>query len=437
MGRELTRRYSSLFDKKDIRSLPQLLKSSLQFAHGVYKSGKISELASFVVWEAMHQLRLFARSQYMTFSSAEALALGKEKVSSDEFTQKVIDLCSSRQLKVTRSAHKWKLMTIDENGDIWGCLYPNDNELYKSTDQGESIVFVSRFAEKIKAIYRSKQQTLFVCTKGAVFRRDFKSDDGNEPFKKCLELSTPESFFRHNNEMTETPEGLLIIGEYGNVWENGSWRKIAYLYFSHDGGTNWQRSDFLIRQGINKHVHIIRYCETLKRLVLADGDNKKKVWLSNTLEESRLHEVGGWQPLNRTHIQMGGYISSAEVDGVLYLGTDYQGGTNFMVTTKDGKHFDKQIVPDPYRRSPIDNMGQRASKRGNEVWANLPYSTPRTKCLLMFTRDGGKSWERLFSYNGATHKVWLLSSANGIADQLFFSVENLKTGERAVYQVAD
>jgi Tol biopolymer transport system component len=134
---------------------------------------------------------------------------------------------------------------------------------------------------------------------------------------------------------------------------------------------------------------------------------------------------------------MGGYTSVVENGERILFGTDYQGGTNFIVTTRDGQKFDKAIVPDPYRRSPIDNMVQRKSKTGNEIWANLPYSTANTKCLLMYSVDGGRSWTKVIEYSRATHKVWLIGSSNEIADELYLSIENLRNSNRVVYRVAD
>ena len=134
---------------------------------------------------------------------------------------------------------------------------------------------------------------------------------------------------------------------------------------------------------------------------------------------------------------MGGYTSIVESDGKILFGTDYQGGTNFVVETRDGEKFDKIIVPDPYRRSPIDNMVPRKTKAGNEIWANLPYCTANTKCLLMYTANGGRSWNKVIEYSRTTHKVWLISSSNGIADELYFSIENLKNNDRVVFKIAD
>jgi len=170
--------------------------------------------------------------------------------------------------------------------------------------------------------------------------------------------------------------------------------------------------------------------------MMADGDNYKKLWLSDPLDASD-PENPNWKPVNRFHIQMGGYTSVVESDGRIFFGTDYQGGTNFIVETTDGKKFTKKIIPDPYRRSPIDNMVLRKSKAGEEIWANLPFSTPNTRCLLMYTADNGKSWNKVFEYNRSTHTVWLINSSTQISDELYFSVEDLRSKDRVVYRIAD
>ncbi|HJZ06136.1 MAG TPA: exo-alpha-sialidase [Patescibacteria group bacterium] len=425
MGRELTRRHSLLFEKKGVRNLFSLF-------NDLYRYQKWSELISFTVWELFHKLRLFPKKKYLRFNNREGLTLENERLNSLDFSEKIDHLFRSRDLIATRSNLNWKLLFIKKDGEIIGCQYPDDKELYRSTDQGKTIVRVQRFPEQIKSIFVSSQNTIFVCAKGAVY----KSSDNGGSFIKTLDLGSSESFFRHNNAMTETPDMTLLIGEYGNVWEKRGWRKLAYLYSSSDGGETWERSDFLITQGINKHVHLVKYSRLFDRVLMADGDNKKKLWVSEPVNSSFSINSNRWKPVNKFHIQMGGYTSIVESDGKILFGTDYQGGTNFIVETTDCKKFTKRIVPDPYRRSPIDNMAQRKSKKGNEVWANLPYSTANTKCLLMYTDDGGESWNKVIEYNRATHKVWLLSSSNETSDVLYISIEDSIDKNRVVYRIA-
>lgn len=421
----LTKRHSLLFEKRPI--------NPFLFAHDIYKTGKFRELLSFIVWELFHKLGLFPRKEYLKFNDGHALTLENEELTGPYFNKRVNHFLGSKELSVVRCTHNWKLVYINNNnGEILGCLYPDDRDLYKSIDNGESTVFVKRFPERIKSIFISSQDTVFVCAKGAVYK---STDDGGS-FKKALDLGSSESFFRYNNGMTETPDRTLIIGEYGNVWSNNGWTKLAYLYFSYDGGETWEKSEFLIKKGANKHVHLVKYSRLLNKILMADGDNKKRLWVSDSLNSSRLKNPVKWKLINRFHIQMGGYTSVVESNGKILFGTDYQGGTNFIVETRDGEKFNKRIVPDPYRRSPIDNMVQRKSRKGNEIWANLPYSTANTRCLLMYTVNGGKSWQKVIEYHRATHKVWLISSSNEITDELYFSIEDLRNSDRVVYKIA-
>lgn len=425
MGLQLTKRYSLQFWKTGI-------KKPFSFIRDVYKSGKSGELVSFTVWELFHSLGLFPKEEYLKFSNIEPLTLENERLNELDFGKKINHLFRGRELSVTRSYHNWKLLFIGNNGEIFGCLYPNDRDLYRSLDGGKSIIFLKTFPKSIKSMFISSQNTIFVCVEGTVY----KSSDGGASFEKSLELSSSESYFKYNNAMTETPGQTLVIGEYGNVWDKEGWKNLAYLYFSSDSGETWGKSDFLIRNGINKHVHLVKYSRLLDKILVADGDNKKKLWISDSLDSSDLKDLE-WKPANRFHIQMGGYTSSAESDGRILFGTDYLGGTNFIVESRDCERFVKRVVPDPYRRSPIDNMVQRKSKRGNEIWANLSYSTANTRCLLMYTDNGGQNWNKVIEYSRNTHKVSLISSSNEVADVLYFYVEDLKNRDRVVYEVAD
>ena len=235
--------------------------------------------------------------------------------------------------------------------------------------------------------------------------------------------------------MTETRDRTLIIGEYGNVRDKNGWRKLAYLYCSSDNGERWDRSEFLIKQGTHNHVRLVKYSKGLNKVFVADRDNTKKLWVSDSLNSFGL-KYRHWKSVNKFHIQMGVYTSIVESDENILFGTDYQGGTNILVETTDGERFTTRIVPDPYRRSPIDNMVQRKWKKGNEIWANLPYSAARTKSLLMYTVNGGGSWMKVIEYNSVTHKVVLISSSTEITDQLYFAIQNVTNNDRVVYKTS-
>ena len=425
MGRDLTKRYALPAERKGIIN-------PFSFLRDIYRHGKVRELASFMVWELTHRLGLYPANRYLKFEEDRVLALKGQPLNQTEFGDCIDRLFRSRDLRLVRCQHNWKLLSIAAKGEVFGCLYPQDTDLYRCVDGGQSVEMVHRFPARIRSVFVSSRDTVFVGARGAVYR----STDGGITFARALDLGSPESSFRHNNGMTETPDGTLIVGEYGNVWESNGWRNLANLYFSADNGETWARSEFLKKEGINKHVHLVRYSSVLNRILLADGDNKKRLWLSDPLHS---FDAGnpGWKPVNRFHIQMGGYTAMAEGDGTILFGTDYQGGTNAIVRLKDGQRFQKSIVPDPYRRSPIDNMVPRRSKAGDEVWANLPWSSTGTRCLLMYSANGGESWHKVLEYDRAAHVVWLISSSRETQDLLYFSIEDYERQDRVVYRVVD
>ncbi|MDH3217864.1 MAG: exo-alpha-sialidase, partial [Candidatus Krumholzibacteria bacterium] len=380
-----------------------------------------------------HRLRLFPslRHPYLAFTATEPLRLGNHELASVGFGKQVEQFFEGEGLRVNVAGQPWKSLFVSRGGAIYGRLSADDRDLYRSDDRGDTSTLLARFDEPIKSVFVSETGTILVGVKGAVYR----SSDGGRGFQRSLELSTPESFIRHNNGMTEAPGHRLLVGEYGNVWSDAGWQAIAYLYLSTDEGETWETSDFLIEKGANKHVHMVRYSRILNRLLMTDGDNKKRLWISDPVDRASPNPE--WNLVTRFHLQMGGYTTAAECDGKVLLGTDYQGGTNFVVETKNGLDFVKKVIPDPYRRSPIDNMVVRRSADGSEIWANLPYSTSRSRCLLMFTKDAGATWTRVFEYNRSAYTVWLHSSSLDGTDDLFFSIEEHPTGERSVYRVCD
>lgn len=425
-GRELTQRYSVLLERKG-------LKNPLLLIRDIYEYRKWSEVASFAVWEVLHRLRLFPNKRYLSFTDNKPLTLETHSLDDPDFDSTIDGHFKTRGLALTRAGHNWKVLFINDKQEYLGCIYPEDRDLYKSVDNGKSVIFLKRFPERIKSIFVSSRGTIFVCVMGAVYR----SSDGGNSFERSFDLGSSESFFRHNNGMTETPAGTLIVAEYGNVWNVRAWKKLAYLYFSSDDGETWDKSDFLIKKGINKHVHLVKYSKLFNKVFMADGDNYKKVWVSDALTSTELQDPKRWKPITKFHIQTGGYTAVTETDGKILFGTDYQGGTNFIIESSNGESLNKRIVPDPYRRSPIINMVQRRSIRGHEIWAYLPYSRAGTKCLLMYTADGGESWDRVIEYSKPNHKVWLINSSNEVSDVLYFSIEDLRSGDRVVYEVCD
>src|SRR6266508_4555462 len=163
MGQEdLTKQYSVLFGNKKGKNL-------FSFVQDVYKSGKSREIVSFIVWELFHKLGLFAKKDYLIFNNTEALTL-EAGLNSLDFRERIDSFFSSQELGIVISNHSWKLLFKNNDGEIFGCLYPEDRDLYKSIDNGKSIIFIKRFPERIKSIFISSQRTIFICVMGAIYK---------------------------------------------------------------------------------------------------------------------------------------------------------------------------------------------------------------------------------------------------------------------------
>ncbi|GAB3278917.1 hypothetical protein GCM10027347_53410 [Larkinella harenae] len=228
--------------------------------------------------------------------------------------------------------------------------------------------------------------------------------------------------------MTELPDGTLIIGEYGSIWQGNKWQNLAYLYSSTDGGITWEKSDFLIRQGVNKHIHLVKYSPLLKAILLTDGDNKKQLWLKKNATAVKADKE--WHLVTKFHHQTGGYLSMAETEEGVLFGSDYLGGTNFVVSTTDGQRFRKLVLPDPYRRSPIMNMVCRQSASSSEIWATS-YSclSDSARSLMMCTRDAGKTWTRVLDFVGAKHEVRLVNASHDRTEDLYISITEFQENQ--------
>jgi hypothetical protein len=419
MGTIITKKYSHLAEKRGLDRLFHLSLAFFPLVKDVIKSGKLREISSFAIWEVEHKLGVLDASKPIKFEEKEPFYLRKGMdIESLDFS----DFCMKMPFTIQK-IRNWKVFHRDSKGTIYGCLASENSVVYKSEDNGETLKRVATFDKEIKAVFISQEDVIFVNTKGMIYR----SEDG-EHFEASLALSKADSSIFHHYGMTQIPSGELLVGEYGNVPEDGAWANIAYLYGSSDLGKSWERSDFLKKQGVNKHIHMIKYSKILDRVVLADGDNKKQLWVSKDLKKFIFSE-NPWELRTHFHLQMGGYTSMVEIGDTLLFGTDYLGGTNFLVESRDGKRFDKKVIPDPYRRSPVHDLIKRTVEGREEIWAvlNNPNSSS-VKSLLMVSMNGGESWQRVVEYSGREHLIMINSGDLKDTDTISFALTAMVEG---------
>lgn len=433
---DVSSKYFAQFSQRN----PYQLRFLWAFLLDIKRVGKVRELVSFLLWEITHRLRFYqAGNKYVRFTNDACLTISQEGA---WLVEEAVtgSFLAAQGLYFQPVAINWKYCVERADGLLWGCCYEDLTTLYRSDDQSQSATRMYTFEYPITSIFLSQYNGLFVCANGVVY----KSSDEGKSFGRVLQLSTPISYFLFDNGMTELPDHTLMIGEYGSLWHGKSWQNLAFLYYSSDGGNTWHTSDFLIRQGVNKHVHVVKYSAHLQSVLLTDGDNKKQVWQNTTLSHFNNQadkRRAGWQLINRHHHQTGGYLSMAETDEAVLFGSDYLGGTNFIVKTLDGKQFEKLVLPDPYRRSPVMNMRARQSPTGKEIWA-VSYSclSGKAKSVLLCTKDSGKSWARIVEFDGATHEVRLASATQNASKTLYISITNFdyRGDQHRVYKlVAD
>ncbi|SFE47389.1 WD40/YVTN/BNR-like repeat-containing protein [Spirosoma endophyticum] len=414
---DVSSRYYNILKIRD----RNLLKYLWGFLLSIYRVGKLRELSSFCYWEVNHRFKLYRPSRYILFQKQACLLLNHQGELSDQASL-VNDQIALEAVGFERLMTDWKYCIEAADYTLWGCRFSNPTALYHSENQLSTPVLVHSFTGAISSMFISRNSTLFVCCDGLIYR----SMNRGISFEAVLHLSSSVSYFLYNNGMTELPNQVLLLGEYGSIWNKNSWQNLAFLYYSTDGGQTWNRTDFLQRSGVNKHIHVVRYSPHLKAIVLTDGDNRKQLWLNSTLthfSEQVSKKQPGWRLVNRFHHQMGGYLSMAETGTSILLGSDYLGGTNFLIQTQDGRRFEKKVMSDPYRRSPVVNMVTRETPTGNEIWA-ITYSclSSHNRCLLMYTKDSGKTWVKVIDFDGTQNEVRLVTSSVNPSSLLFISI---------------
>lgn len=358
------------------------------------------ELISFVVWELFHFFRVL---NPILFRPEISLVLNSQTNQDfDEIYDNLKKSLLTKEMYVSPlsgiSAFRMAFFVTQNEG--WGCLKTNINDLIHFRLEAEkvSILHTYSFPRRIESLYVLKSGHILVCVGGKIFR----SDSCGEVFEEVLVMSHLKSTFLFFTGITALPNGNLIMGEYGNIWEDKKgWMNIANLYYSKDEGKTWAKDNFLIKEGVNKHIHIIRYLSNCKTLVLTDGDNKKQLWVDEICGEKP-----NWRLITKFHLQMGGYTAISEVNEKVVMGTDYFGGTNFLVETEDFIHFDKKYIPNPYRKSMINAI----QTIGDLVWVvATPPDFRSSRGVLLVKKITDSHWTRVIEFDKKHYDIAAVS----------------------------
>jgi hypothetical protein len=409
-----------------------LIKSVFPFLLDVFRTGKLEEIFSFFIWECYHKSGLFKPSSYLRINEPLTNLTIEDFFGSKEILFKA---GTDSTIKIEATSISWHVIHFDAEDNIWGTNIEEQNILLFQGKAKDSVIRIFEFPDAIKAIYISGHGEIFVCSGGKIYRSQAKL--GSTAFECVLSLLAKESVFRHNNTFTETPDGTLLIGEYLVAWNGNKCTFGAVLYFSTDTGITWQKSDFLRKAKVNKHIHLVRYSPLFKRLILTEGDNKKRLWAKkdDQYTQESIDDLANWENFTKHHIQMGGYTTMAEINGRIIFGSDYMGGTNFIVKTTDLKKFTRKVIPDPYRRAWINNM---VVSSDNIIWATLRSGfSSNTRSLLMFSMDDGETWNKVLDYDGTKYFLDIVSSSIKKQNKIYFEIRDTdkKSNVRRVTKV--
>lgn len=194
----------------------------------------------------------------------------------------------------------------------------------------------------------------------------FSLREGEEVCSEALTLTSVESTVLDQGIATD-PHGTLVVGEYLHdlMEESG-----AYVYVRRAGHDRWDMIDTLARRA-DKHCHIAVFDPAAGLFYVTCGDSRKMLaTLAVNGNGSRLDIVS--DSAGKT----GGYLCAAPLDGGLLCGTDYTGGTNFLVLVRGGRIRCKEVLRGRYRRCVVTSIDAASDSHLFAAWnmGHLPGS---------------------------------------------------------------
>jgi hypothetical protein len=421
---------------KRLRAITRLLPCSvLRFGDAVrYAFRSHYALRAGKFWEATYSIFLELRYWWCYwFQSSSKLVVFKGTVLwrySSECPLTLPNLAATLRLRsfsVVESPTKWLIISETSEGVIFGATHNLPDVLQRADNLLCAPKELFKFNSRIFCVFISSRDWIFVATKGTVYL----SKNGGTNFAPVIQLSDPESTVWHNHGIDETPQGL-VIGEYGNIFDTtwNFWKPQAYLYVTHDDGENWIRHDYLLRTGA-KHLHLVRYSRRFARLLLTDGDKRKRSYWVDLIDQMRP------QDFKKARFDCfslgGGHTGFAETENVTLLGTDYRIGSNSIIYLRSSEDSTARMLPRPYRHSPVLNMCSIRNNAGTITFAYL-YGSLCGRCrnALIYSDDDGESWCPLIEFDRDA-QFEIANSQQGPSGALVVFFHNARTDENRTF----
>ena len=400
--------------------------SIIAFIKKLYYSNKSEELLSFLVWELKYVLAFYKGDKTISFTDQDTPSI----LISNQANFKIKD----KDFKITKSSVNWSRVYIDNASMHYGCTEEDPNILIVSSPSGITRSIYT-FSSKITSLFVTTKGTILCCVEGIIFNVCGDTKTAHE----VLKLTTTQSRFRQD-AITETPNGDIFLGEYANVYERNQWKFVGYIYRSTDTGLSWRRIDFLAKEKINKHIHILKWSHLIQGLIMTDGDNQKNIWINQSrlyFDQRHKDPTKGWKKINKNHIQKGGHTAIAEVNGKILFGTDYNGGTNFIISTSDMSVFKDQVLPNPYRRAIFNRIVVKCDNAGsNQLWAVTRFRHHNgIKSLVAMSADQGRHWKKIIEYDATNWEINLISNSKNPVAMVYLSIHNRLNNTSKTYLI--
>ncbi len=168
--------------------------------------------------------------------------------------------------------------------------------------------------------------------------------------RESLVLSSAESTVLDQG-MAVDSRGSLVVAEYKH---DALGRSGAYVYVRRAGDGRWETVDALARR-VDKHCHMVVFDPRANLFLITCGDSRKMLATLNISGVRLAFEV-----VSAGAAKTGGYLCAAPFGDGFVCGTDYTGGTNFLVFVVAGTIQKKEVLCGRFRRSvvtAIDNIG--------------------------------------------------------------------------------
>jgi hypothetical protein len=176
-------------------------------------------------------------------------------------------------------------------------------------------------------------------------------------------------------------DGNLVIAEYKH---DKSGESGALLYVLRARDAHWTTIDTLARR-VDKHCHIVFFDPTSRIFYVTCGDSRKMLAKLDLKGQKATVEI-----VSDGAGKTGGYMCAVPWEGGFLCGTDYTGGTNFLVLIRGGRIVRKEVLRKPFRRSIVTSMVAARDRLLFAAW-NMGYLPGCCNGLLLRSPTGVRS----------------------------------------------